>query len=101
MIKRLALQVFSTKRTRAFLALMTMAALLAVALPLSPTRAQSGCNPAINKLSSALQQALTSNDLQVWADPSHQTVRTLIQTDGRGSVALTLAILLSGGVVIH
>jgi len=57
------------------------------------------CCPELNKMSPALQQALTSNQSLVWLDPSKQTVRTLIQTYGPVSSTLTKAIKTAGGTV--
>src|SRR5205085_5535275 len=71
-------------------------------LPLPRSHAQSPLTLGpLNKLSVALQQALTSNDAQVWSSPSQQTVRTLIQTNGPVSAALRSAITAAGGSVVR
>src|SRR5689334_20060066 len=98
-IKTLAHLVSSVARkAQPVLALCVMLALLSVTLP--RLHAQVSGNP-LNKLSLALQQALVNNDLQVWSNPSRQTVRTVIQTNGPVSLALRSAILLAGGTVVR
>jgi subtilisin family serine protease len=73
--------------------------LLSGLLPLGGTRADLAAATA--KLSGALREALTSNVSSVWLDPSRQTVRALIQTNGPVSSALTNAIGQAGGSVVR
>src|ERR1700686_2316532 len=73
--------------------------LLCALMPAIQTQADQ--SSAINKMSPALQQALTSNQSLVWLDPSKQTVRTLIQTYGPVSSSLTKAIKTAGGTVVR
>ena len=73
--------------------------LLCAMMPTIPVRADLSSSQ--SKLSPALQQALTSNQSLVWLDPSKQTVRTLIQSYGPVSSALTKAIKAAGGTVVR
>ena len=73
--------------------------LLCALLPPGGAKAQQPSS--ISKLSVALQQALNSNESMVWLDPTRQTVRTLIQTNGPVSSTLTNAIKLAGGSVVR
>src|SRR5437868_1484475 len=101
-IKTLALLVSSgARKARPFLALCVMLALLSITLPRSQAQVPMTAGNPISKLSLALQQALTNNDAQVWADPLRQTVRTLIQTNGAVSLSLRSAIVAAGGTVVR
>ncbi|HEY9231687.1 MAG TPA: S8 family peptidase, partial [Blastocatellia bacterium] len=88
------------RRARSVIALGMTLALLSVTL-LPRSHAQTSQPNPINKLSTALQQALTSNDALIWSSPSRQTVRALIQTNGPVSAALSLAITVAGGTVVR
>src|SRR6185503_6191960 len=98
MIKRLDM-IRLTNRCRRLLTLLLPVTLLCALLPPLHTGAQQ--TAAAAKLSVALQQVLGSNESQVWHDPSRQTVRTLIQSNGPVTSALTTAISQAGGSVVR
>ena len=75
--------------------------LISVTLPTAGTRAQSGQVPPESKVSPSLLQALGSNQLLVWSNPSRQTVRVLIQTVGPTPNSFTTAINQAGGSVVR
>src|SRR5713226_1926367 len=84
---------------RRLLTLLWSLSLLCALLPPAHTKAQQ--SSATVKLSAALQQALNSNESMVWLNPTRQTVRILIQTNGPVSSALTAAITIAGGSVVR
>jgi subtilisin family serine protease len=81
------------------LPILLILALFVAALPRGEAQAQQPS--AVNKLSSALQQALGSNINSVWSNPDRQTVRVLIQTAGPVQTSLITAITLQGGTVVR
>src|SRR5262245_44097270 len=87
------------RNARQFFALSLTLILLSASLPTphAQTHVKVNLLTPVSKLSSALQQSLTSTDNLIWASSSRQSVRTLIQTNGPVSLALRLAILLAGG----
>jgi len=84
---------------RKALTLLLALALVSALAPAFRTRADQSA--ALNKMSPALQQALTSNQSLVWHDPSKQTVRALIQTYGPVSSSFLKAINAAGGTVVR
>ena len=101
MIKPLALRALSSvRRARPFIALCVALAVLSVTMPRSHAQSPSTGGP-LGKLSFALQQSLNNNDAQVWANPSRQTVRALIQTNGPVTTALRLSVIAAGGTVVR
>lgn len=100
-IKPLALRaLYSVRKARPFVALFVALAVLSVTMPRSHAQSPSTGGP-LAKLSFALQQSLNNNDAQVWANPSRQTVRALIQTNGPVTTALRLSIIAAGGTVVR
>src|SRR5690242_160994 len=100
MIRFPALALSSVRKARALIALLIIVAVTCVTLPPSQARSLSITDP-LDKLSLALQQALGSNDAQVWANPSRQTVRTLVQSNGPVTSALRSAITQAGGTIVR
>ncbi|HKY06066.1 MAG TPA: hypothetical protein VJQ56_14320, partial [Blastocatellia bacterium] len=84
---------------RRAIALVLAAAFLTMSVPTS--RADAQVASALNKLSPALQQALTSNLNLVWLNPTRRTVRALVQTNGPVTPGLLTAITLQGGSVVR
>jgi len=82
------------------LAITLALALLCASIPIARTRADNPPTP-ISKLSLALQQALNSNVSLVWQDPSRQTVRALVQSNGPVTSSLKSAITSAGGLVVR
>ncbi|MFL6214530.1 MAG: S8 family serine peptidase [Blastocatellia bacterium] len=100
MIKLFPLALFSLRKARPLVALLMMLAVLGVTLPRSQARSLLTASP-LDKLSLALQQALGNNDAAVWANPSRQTVRALIQSNGPVTSSLRQAITQAGGNVVR
>jgi subtilisin family serine protease len=83
------------------LALVVFFTLVAGNLIPGEPRAQSGPANPLDKLSTALRQALTEDVSLVWQNPSSGTVRVILQTNGAVSVSLIAAIVLQGATVVR
>src|SRR6185295_5042801 len=86
---------------RRLLALFVFSALLAWPFARGGGRSHADPGNPIDKLSTALRQALTEDVSLAWENPSSGTVRVILQTNGAVSPSLIVALLLQGAIVVR